>query len=218
MRVNINGSGRSRPGSNPLTTPLAQARGRRPVEARDAASPSYPGEEEPHESCARARSSLPETRGGCRGPVGAVAGGSNPLKRPMVGREGTALDAKGQERLDRAPVSVRRPVVRPEVAVEAGPPWKPHEGKTRREVRVLLRRWRGSEGENPMSAASSIARMGSLEPARSCEEQRRQRRRNVRGAICRGWDPGAAPGRAFAQAPGAGRFADWNVLKGTRTP
>jgi len=137
---------------------------------------------------------------GC-GIAGDVAGGSNPLKRPVGDREGTAWVAKRPKSLE---VAVEARISRTEAA----------RGEDTPRGAVLLRRRKSSEGENPTSAVSLRLRS----ETRSSEEQGVRGGRTPEAQTCRSWDPGAVRGRARAQGPRIGRFVRLGCVEGEKNP
>jgi hypothetical protein len=194
----------------------AKPKGARPVPAPFAARPTWarhPSTREEADGSIRHRwaAETSERRnlkrvvlgvsGAGRDSVGAVAGGSNPLKRPIRDREGTAWVANGTRV--------------PEVAVEArSAGMEAAGGEDGPGGRVLLRRGRGSEEANPRSAAPVRLRAG----ARSGEEQGVQGVETPQAQSAGVGSPARREVGRGAQAPLTGRFARLAGAEGERNP
>lgn len=130
-----------------------------------------------------------------------VAGGSNPLERPVWPWEGTALVAEGRGPIgragDRTFASRRTFGVWPagaEPGGSGGGPgamWKTQEGKAGRKAASFLGDGPALKGEPHERCGGGPSGPQGLNRRQASRGETRPRRRNVTGAIGWGWDPGA---------------------------
>lgn len=139
-----------------------------------------------------------------------VLGGSNPLKRPALGES----KAPGRAAKRQHPDGERcgRSSLRTDQGSREGAR-KSQEGKAGREVTPLPEGGGTLKGEPQECCRGSGGVLDQV--ARGA---RRPSRRNGTGAIGRGWNPGAAEGRATAQVPSVGRFELLASAEGEEKP